>query len=217
MKVIVTCGPSFEPLDEVRRLTNFSTGELGVLLSNHLAQAGFDVRCLKGSGATHPDPLMACVTLPFSTNDQLQERLEEIARTENIGAVFHTAALCDFKVQRISDIGGNAMTSAKVSSRAGDLFLQLVPATKVIGELRRLFPTSLIVGWKYELAGAPAEAMARARSQIEENRLDACVLNGRAYGPGFAFCPARGAMEHVETKMDLARFLTDWLREEASA
>ena len=30
MKVIVTCGPSYEPVDEVRRITNFSTGELGV-------------------------------------------------------------------------------------------------------------------------------------------------------------------------------------------
>jgi phosphopantothenoylcysteine decarboxylase/phosphopantothenate--cysteine ligase len=40
MKVIVTCGPSYEPIDQVRRLTNFSTGELGVLLSDELARAG---------------------------------------------------------------------------------------------------------------------------------------------------------------------------------
>ena len=53
MKVMVTCGPSFEPIDQVRRLTNFSTGELGVHLSNQLARAGFEVFCLKGSGATH--------------------------------------------------------------------------------------------------------------------------------------------------------------------
>jgi len=33
-KVIITCGPSYEPIDEVRRLTNFSTGELGVQLSD---------------------------------------------------------------------------------------------------------------------------------------------------------------------------------------
>ncbi len=217
MNVIVTCGPSFEPLDEVRRLTNFSTGELGVLLSNQLAQAGFDVRCLKGSGATHPNPVMACATLPFSTNDQLFDRLDEMARTQDIGAVFHAAALCDFKVQRISDVGGNTLTSAKVPSRAGALVLQLVPAMKVIGELRRLFPRSLLVGWKYELTGAPSEAMARARSQIEENHLDACVLNGRAYGPGFAFCPAGGGMEHVETKTELASFLTHWLRGACSA
>ncbi len=217
MKVLVSCGPGFEPLDEVRRLTNFSTGELGVTLSNHLAQAGFEVLCLKGSGATHPDPVTACATLPFSTNDELKEHLEQIARTEDITALFHTAALCDFKVQRINDSSGNPVGSAKVSSRAGPLVLELVPATKVIGGLRHLFPRSLLVGWKFELMGAPAEAVARARNQIEENRLDACVLNGRAYGPGFGFCRAGGGLEHIATKIELARFLVNWLRGTATA
>ena len=41
-RVIVTCGPSFEPIDQVRRITNFSTGELGILLANALTSAGHD-------------------------------------------------------------------------------------------------------------------------------------------------------------------------------
>ena len=64
MKVIVTCGPSYEPIDQVRRLTNFSTGELGVHLSNQLVRAGFEVFCLKGSGATHPGPGEQCQVRP---------------------------------------------------------------------------------------------------------------------------------------------------------
>ena len=69
MKVIVTCGPSYEPIDQVRRLTNFSTGELGIHLSNQLARAGFEVFCLKGSGATHPGPGEQCHLSLFDTND----------------------------------------------------------------------------------------------------------------------------------------------------
>ena len=57
MKVIVTCGPSYEPIDEVRRLTNFSTGELGVLLSNHLARAGHAVRTHAADAARGEQPL----------------------------------------------------------------------------------------------------------------------------------------------------------------
>jgi len=53
-KVIVTCGPSYEPIDQVCRLTNSSTGELGVHLSNHLARAGFEVFCLKGRARRIP-------------------------------------------------------------------------------------------------------------------------------------------------------------------
>ena len=52
MRVVVTCGPSYEPIDEVRRITNFSTGELGVLLTNHLVDAGCEVVCFRGVGAT---------------------------------------------------------------------------------------------------------------------------------------------------------------------
>src|ERR1700730_630479 len=48
MRVVVTCGPSYEPIDEVRRITNFSTGELGSLLANHLAKAGCEVVCFRG-------------------------------------------------------------------------------------------------------------------------------------------------------------------------
>jgi len=37
MNCIVTAGPTYEPLDDVRRLTNFSTGRLGTELANFLA------------------------------------------------------------------------------------------------------------------------------------------------------------------------------------
>jgi hypothetical protein len=64
MKVIVTCGPGHEPINQVRRLTNFSAGEVGVHLRNQLARAGFEVFCLKGSGATHQGPGERCY-FPF--------------------------------------------------------------------------------------------------------------------------------------------------------
>jgi hypothetical protein len=64
MKVIVTCGPGYEPINQVRRLTNFSAGEVGVHLRNQLARAGFEVFCLKGSGATHQGPGERCY-FPF--------------------------------------------------------------------------------------------------------------------------------------------------------
>jgi phosphopantothenoylcysteine decarboxylase/phosphopantothenate--cysteine ligase len=92
MKVIVTCGPSYEPIDQVRRLTNFSTGELGVHLSNQLARAGFEVFCFKGSGATHPGPGEQCHLSLFDTNDELLELLKQTSQAHEIEAVFHVAA-----------------------------------------------------------------------------------------------------------------------------
>ncbi len=211
MKVIVTCGPSYEPIDQVRRLTNFSTGELGVSLSNQLARAGFEVFCLKGSGATHPGPGEQCHLSLFDTNDDLLELLKQTSEAHEIAAVFHVAALCDYKVKRVEDDRGRSCNSPKIASRSGALTISLEPATKVIAKMRHLFPESILVGWKYELAGTPPEAVAKAERQMQENRTDACVLNGQAYGSGFAFCQPTQPIHGCRNKTELVQVLTSWL------
>ena len=216
MKVIVTCGPSFEPIDEVRRLTNFSSGELGVLLSESLARAGHEVFCLKGSGATHRDPRTPCVVRRFDTNDDLLGWLRELAETQRIGAVFQVAALCDYKVRRVMDDRGDECHSAKIASRSGALSLELEPATKVLPRLRGLFPTAILVGWKYELAGTQDEAVARAERQVKEAGVTACIVNGRAFGLGFGLYEQGRVSRVLKDKSELAEFLPAWLTRQAS-
>ncbi len=213
MKVIVTCGPSFEPIDQVRRLTNFSTGELGVHLSNQLARAGFEVFCLKGSSATHPGPGEQCHLSLFDTNDDLLDLLEQTSVAHEIAAVFHVAALCDYKVKRVEDDKGRSCNSPKIASRSGALTISLEPATKVIAKMRQLFPESMIIGWKYELDGTREEALNKALRQIKEHRTDACVLNGHAFGLGFAFCRRLQPFHECYNKAEAVQFLTLWLQE----
>jgi len=192
MKVIVTCGPSYEPIDGARRVTNFSTGRLGIALANHFTANGWEVTCLKGEQATCPDPLHARRHLGFSTNDDLATKLAGLAGEGGWDAVFHAAALCDFRVERVLNEQGETLASPKFSSREGRLKLVLAPAAKVLPQLRRWFPQARIVGWKYELAGGRAEAFAKAWAQLSECQTDACVLNGAAYGDGFGFCTPAG-------------------------
>jgi phosphopantothenoylcysteine synthetase/decarboxylase len=213
MKVIVTCGPSFEPIDDVRRITNVSSGELGVQLSNALARAGFEVFCFKGSGATHPGPGEQCHLSLFDTNDDLLELLTQTSADHDIAAVFHVAALCDYKVKRVEDDKGRGCQSAKIASRSGALTISLEPATKVIGRMRDLFPESILVGWKYELVGARNDALAKAVRQIKENRSEASVLNGRAFGSGFAFCQQGKPPREIGDIAELVLFLSAWLGE----
>lgn len=216
MKVVVTAGPSYEPIDEVRRLTNFSTGELGALLADRLANAGFEVVCLRGTGATYP-AAEKCQHEPFTTNDDLRARLAKLSRTHEIAAVFHAAALCDFGVKRVESATGKTIESPKIESRSGGLTLHLEPARKIIDELRELFPRAVIVGWKYELDGSRDDALKKAWRQIEENQTDACVLNGRAWGKGFAFCTPPNSIRELRDKAEVAEFLPRWLSEFHSA
>jgi phosphopantothenoylcysteine decarboxylase/phosphopantothenate--cysteine ligase len=208
MKMIVTCGPSYEPLDEVRRLTNFSTGSLGFLLSTRLSEAGFDVICLKGELSTSTEPLVASQIRTFSTNASLLGHLEELSKAGDVGAVFHVAALCDYRVTAIKGSDGRNVAAAKIPSRAGRLTLELEPAVKVISHLRPLFPKSFLVGWKYELNGTRENAVAAALAQIKQNGTDACVVNGRAFGPGFGIYSKSKQIHIVNEKKDLAQYLS---------
>lgn len=214
MKVLVTCGPSFEPIDQARRLTNFSTARLGIALSNAFVARGWNVTCLKGEQATCADPLHAQRVVPFSTNDDLAARLSSLAGEVGWNAVFHAAALCDFRVESVLNERGEVLDSPKFSSREGRLSLVLAPATKVLPQLREWFPQARLVGWKYELAGSRADALAKAQSQLAECRTDACVLNGAAYGSGFALCTTSGVHACADAD-ELATRLGRWL--EASA
>jgi phosphopantothenoylcysteine synthetase/decarboxylase len=201
MRVVVTCGPAVAPIDKVRRITNFSTGELGVMLANAFCEAGHEVICFKGEAATTPLPIRDRVTaLDFSTNDDLAEKLAEVG---GAAAVFHAAALCDYEVESVRDEYGEILSAAKIPSRLGELNLVLRPARKLLPGLAALFPGARIVGWKYELNGTLADALHAGAHQLEDCGTDFCVVNGAAYGEGFGLLDRGGRVRHFAEKAGL--------------
>lgn len=207
MRVIVTCGPSYEPVDDVRRLTNFSTGELGTMLAGALVRAGFETVCLRGVAATWPERPTGADVRPFTTNDDLAAQLQLLSTEEPCVAFFHTAALADYRVASIHDAGGNRVTRKKTPTDMGALTLRLEPAAKILPQLRAWFPTTVLVGWKYEVDGPQSQAITRATRQLAECRTDACVLNGPAYGPGFGLLRPDGDLMPYTTKTLLCHYL----------
>jgi phosphopantothenate---cysteine ligase (CTP) len=211
MKAIITCGPSYEPVDQVRRLTNLSTGALGVTLAERLSAAGWEVVCLKGTGATHPDPREVAHLEHFTTNDDLAARLERWSRLGSWTAVLHAAALCDYRVGLVEDLSGRVRREGKVPSEAGELVLRLVPARKVIGSLREWFSQAWLVGWKFEVEGDRQAAVDRGWRQLTVNRTDACVVNGPACGAGYVVCLRGGHQVAGGDRQALVGWLADEL------
>jgi phosphopantothenoylcysteine synthetase/decarboxylase len=207
---LVTAGPTYEPLDGARRITNFSTGQLGTELANFLAGRGHEVTLLIGQQATYPGERRAPHVDVFTTTTDLAAKLE--ARSgKSVGAVFHAAAVSDFAFGKVWVRGpGGEMTeikSGKISTRQGTLLAELVPTRKIIASLRGWFPEARLTGWKYEVDGGRPEVIRAAEKQIAECRLDACVANGLAYGVGFGWLKPGGACEHVEDKAALVEVL----------
>ncbi len=200
MRIIVTCGPGVVPIDGVRRISNFSTGELGVMLANGFAAAGHEVLCLQSRAATTVSRLAEGVErIEFETNDELAAEL----RGREADLVLHAAALADFELVEVRGAAGEVVDAAKISSRAGGITIALRPAAKLILSLREWFPAARIVGWKYELVGGREDALAAGRRQLAEARSDACVVNGAAFGRGFGTLEADGSLTEYADKAQL--------------
>jgi phosphopantothenoylcysteine synthetase/decarboxylase len=205
MRVVITGGPSSEPIDEVRLITNRSTGELGVILAQAFWQSGHEVSLFLGRLSQFRLPQAAY----FDRNEDLQGMLGEVDESKSMEVVLHAAALSDFQVAAVR-AGTLDVGLKKIGSEHETLSVELAPKPKVIATLRDLFPNALIVGWKLELEGSREDLVREATRQVKKNRTDACVINGRAFGDGFGFCTSEGLQESFSSKPELASFLVQW-------
>lgn len=210
MHCVVTAGPAFEPLDDVRRLTNFSTGRLGSELVNYLADRGHTVTLLIGQQATWRGDRRATAVQTFTTAADLHDRLHALA-DQPVDALFHAAAVSDFRFGAVWSRSPQGelipVQSGKYSTRQGTLLAELVPTPKIIASLRDYFPRTRLIGWKYEVDGDRAQVIRLAARQIADCRTDLCVANGPAYGAGFGLVRPDGQHAHVENSSSLFRAL----------
>lgn len=206
MTVLVTIGPTQEPLDAMRLISNRSTGELGTLLAGTFAAQGYRVIALRGTGATaSPIPLThdKIELIPFTTTEDLRKALEDLASQTQINAVFHAAAVSDFYL-----LGAG---TGKIPTKEGALTLTLEPTPKLLPKMRSWFPIARITGWKFEASGDHEAALAAGRAQIAYCATDACVVNGPSYGEGFGVLAANGTIEHVRDRQELCTSLSERL------
>jgi phosphopantothenate---cysteine ligase (CTP) len=193
MTCVVTAGPTCEPLDQVRRMSNLSTGRLGVRLADDLVGRGCQVTLLRGNAGTYGAESRAQRVAWFFTTADLEMLLSATAGS-GVDVVFHAAAVSDFRFGKVFDrsAAGDLIErgEGKLSTGGGDLLVELRPTPKLIARLRAWFPSAVIAGWKYEVDGMQESAVQRARDQITRYHTDLCVVNGPAYGPGFGLVTA---------------------------
>lgn len=219
MNCVVTAGPSHEPLDAVRRLTNFSTGTLGSQLANFLVARGHQVTLLLGEGASYTSEQRAQQLVRFTTTEDLSQKIAALTTAPPDG-LFHAAAVSDFRVTKLfrRTPGGQLVPieGGKIPTRFGTLVAELAPTPKIISRLRLLFPEALLVGWKYEVDGRRAGVLRLARNQMKRCQTDACVANGRAYGHGYGLVIGAEKPMHCEQNENLFTGLAELVERRAT-
>ena len=139
MKVLVTCGPTWVPIDDVRVISNVSSGEMGHLIAQAFRQKNAQVTIIEGP-VTHTLADKKIKIIKYRFFDEL-ERALKIELVKKYDIIIHAAAVSDFKVIGASK---NKISSAKA------LTLNLTATPKLIKDIKRLSPESFLVGFKLE-------------------------------------------------------------------
>jgi phosphopantothenoylcysteine decarboxylase/phosphopantothenate--cysteine ligase len=129
-KILITSGGTTEPIDAVRSITNFSTGETGYRLSEALKKAGHSVTLLQSKLSKFESPSQST----YLTTDDFAKLLKQKLETESYDYLIHAAAVADYRVDPVSNGTGNGQ--GKIQSEA-PVTLNLKPNPKVIQSVRQ--------------------------------------------------------------------------------
>lgn len=160
-KILVTAGATIEEIDEVRFISNKSSGKMGKALAEQCFRRGAEATLLT-SKKFDLNPKIKQIN--FTSTEDLEK---EIKKHKNLDAVFHSAAVSDFKIKKFK---GKIKSGKKIK-------LELIPNKKILPQLRNLFPKALIVGFKAEVYKSKKELEEIARKKLKECKLDFIVAN----------------------------------------
>ncbi len=206
MHLLITSGPTREPIDSVRYISNRSSGRLGAELAAHAAEAGHLVTLLLGPGAMEPPEHVNLTVVPFTSTADLQALLAEHFPRHD--ALVMAAAVADYTPKQL--IEGK-------TERGQGLTIELVPTPDLVAGLA---PTKRddqrIIAFALE---EPANLERRAVEKMQRKRVDAIVANPLVTMDADAIEPVlftRGGERFAPGRMSKAVFAR-WLVERIGA
>jgi phosphopantothenoylcysteine decarboxylase / phosphopantothenate---cysteine ligase len=194
-RILITGGPTFEPIDPVRFIGNRSSGKMGAALANVASQEfGASVTLVMGPSVEPTEGLMH--RLNVETAKQMHDAVIEQLPAADI--VIMSAAVSDYRVKHYSD------AKLKKDASGGTLTLELEPTDDILRDVAtRKRPRQIIVGFALE---SKERGEKYARKKLAEKSLDMIVLNYfDEAGAGFAGSTNR-----------LTIFLTDGSRKDVA-
>ena len=161
-KVIITAGPTYEKIDPVRFIGNYSSGKMGFALAEECARRGAEVTLIAGPVS------IQCSSQIHRIDVESCEQMYHAA-TENFphaDAAILCAAVADFRPEHIA--------SEKIKREKDDLVIRLKPTYDIAAQLGQMKQENqLLVGFALETN----DEEANAHKKLEKKNLDFIVLN----------------------------------------
>lgn len=161
VRIVVTAGPTREPIDPVRYISNRSSGKMGYAIAEAALAAGHDVTLI--SGPTCLTPPAAAKFVSITTSDELYEAVHR--KVSDCDVIVMCAAVADYKPATSSP--------QKMEKHPGSFPLQLMPTRDILSSLSRDDRSYLIVGF----AAQTHDLELHARRKLVAKKCDMIVAN----------------------------------------
>jgi len=164
---LITAGPTREPIDPVRYISNRSSGKMGYAIAEAALDAGHDVILI--SGPVNLAPPHKAKFISVSTSDEMFDAVHQYADSSDICVL--CAAVADYKPAEVS--------SVKIKKCAAQVSLELIPTRDILESLgQRQNRQFLLVGFAAETDHLEANATRKLR----EKNCDIIVANDARIG-----------------------------------
>jgi phosphopantothenoylcysteine decarboxylase/phosphopantothenate--cysteine ligase len=173
-KILITAGPTYEPIDPVRFIGNYSTGKMGFSLADALYKTGAEVNLVSGPSCLSPKYKLHKHIKVHNTKEMFDTCIELFPAC-NIAIL--AAAVADYRPVKVEN--------QKIKSKSGKLILTFERTEDIAFELGKLKKNGqILVGFALETENE----LANAREKLRKKNLDFVVLNSlRDRGAGFGF------------------------------
>ena len=170
-KILITAGPTYEAIDPVRFIGNFSSGKMGIAIANEAVQQGAEVHLVLGPSS--------------EKNIHSQIHLHRVLSAQQMyEAAVTEFPTCDIAIlaAAVADYTPETVASEKIKKKGGNLSLTLVPTVDILASLGKIKTTQTLIGFALETENE----VANAQTKLEKKNLNGIVLNSlRDTGAGF--------------------------------
>ena len=161
-RILITAGPTYEKIDPVRFIGNYSSGKMGFALAEECARRGAEVMLIAGPVSLNCSGNIRRIDVE-SCEDMYQAAVKEWATAD---AAILCAAVADFRPETVAD--------KKIKREKDDLVIRLAPTHDIAAALGRMKrPDQVLVGFALETN----DEQRNAAFKLEKKNLDFIVLN----------------------------------------
>ena len=135
-KILISSGGTQEKIDDIRVITNKSTGQTAAFIADAFIENGFDVTYLAGENAKRP--MLDCHVIPYTDFKSLDQVLDQNLLNQH-HVFIHTAAVSDYSV---------VPQTGKINSDAEKIEISMIRNPKIINKIKKMKPDIKLIGFK---------------------------------------------------------------------